>query len=52
MEISAILMGQRIRSARKAIGMSTDELDEKVGVAVESIGHTECDARKFSLYLI
>lgn len=52
MEISAILMGQRIRSARKAIGMNTDELAEKVGVAVESIGHIECGARKPSLNLL
>ena len=52
MEISAILMGQRIRSARKAKEMSTEELAEKVGVAVESIGHIECGARRPSLNLI
>ena len=51
MEISAILMGQRVRSARKAKEMSTEELAEKVGVAVESIGHIECGARKPSLNL-
>lgn len=52
MEISAILMGQRIRSARKSKQMSTEELAEKVGVAVESIGHIECGARKPSLNLL
>ena len=52
MEISAILMGQRIRSARKAKEMSTEELAEEVGVAVESIGHIECGARKPSLNLL
>lgn len=52
MEISAILMGQRIRSARKSKAMSTEELAEKVGVAVESIGHVECGARKPSLTLL
>ena len=52
MKISAILMGQRVRSARKAKEMSTEELAEKVGVAVESIGHIECGARKPSLNLL
>lgn len=52
MEISAILMGQRIRSARKSREMTTEELAEKVGVAVESIGHIECGARKPSLTLL
>ena len=44
MEISANIMGQRVRSARKAKEMSTEELAEKVNVAVESIGHIECGA--------
>ena len=52
MEISAIIMGQRVRSARKAKEMSTEELAEKVNVAVESIGHIECGARKPSLTLL
>ena len=52
MEISAILMGQRVRAARKMKQMNTDELAEKVGVAVESIGHIECGARKPSLTLL
>ena len=50
--ISAILMGQRVRAARKMKQMNTDELAEKVGVAVESIGHIECGARKPSLTLL
>ncbi len=52
MEISTIILGQRVRSARKAKGMTTEELAEKVGVAVESIGHIECGARKPSLTLL
>ncbi len=52
MEISTLIMGQRVRSARKARGMSTEELAEKVGVAVESIGHIECGARRPSLSLL
>ncbi len=52
MEISTMIMGQRVRSARKAKGMSTEELAEKVGVAVESIGHIECGARRPSLTLL
>ncbi len=52
MEISATILGQRVRSARKAKEMTTEELAEKVGVAVESIGHIECAARKPSLTLL
>ena len=52
MEISAILMGQSMCSTRKAKEMSTEELTEKVGVAVESIGYIECGARKPSLNLL
>ena len=52
MEISAILMGQSMCSIRKAKEMSTEELTEKVGVAVESIGYIECGARKPSMNLL
>ena len=46
MEVSAIIMGQRVRAARQAKKMKTEELAEKVNIAVESIGHIECGARK------
>ena len=46
MELSAIIMGQRVRAARQAKKMKTEELAEKVNIAVESIGHIECGARK------
>ena len=52
MEVSAIIMGQRVRAARQAKKMKTEELAEKVNIAVESIGHIECGARKPSLNLL
>ncbi len=52
MELSGIIIGQRVRSARKAKQMSMEDLAEKVGIAVESIGHVECGARKPSLKLL
>lgn len=52
MELSAIIMGQRVRAARQAKKMKTEELAEKVNIAVESIGHIECGARKPSLTLL
>ena len=45
-------MGQRVRAARKMKQTNSDELAEKVGVAVESIGHIECGARKPILTLL
>lgn len=48
-DISNIVMGQRIRAARKARNVKADELAEAVGIAVESIGHIECGARRPSL---
>ena len=44
-----VTMGQRIRSARKMRGMNADELAAKIGIAVESLGHIECGAKKTSL---
>ncbi len=52
MELSGIIIGQRVRSARKAKQMSMEELAEKVGIATESIGHVECGARNPSLKLL
>ena len=52
MELSAIIMGQRVRAARQAKKMKTEELAVKVNIAVESIGHIECGARKPSLTLL
>lgn len=49
MNISNIIMGQRIRATRKARGIKAEALAEAVGIAVESIGHIECGARKPSL---
>ncbi len=49
MDISNIVMGQRVRAARRSRGMKADTLAEAVGVAVESIGHIECGARRPSL---
>lgn len=49
MNISNIIMGQRIRAARKARGIKAEKLAESVGIAVESIGHIECGSRKPSL---
>ena len=45
-------MGQKVRTARKMKQMNTNERAEKVGVAVESIGHIECSTRKPSLTLL
>jgi len=39
MEINIVLMGQRIRAARKEKNISSDYLAEKVGLAVESLWH-------------
>ena len=41
MEISAIITGQRVRSARKTREMSTVELAEKVGVSSQYISDLE-----------
>lgn len=49
MEVSAIIMCQRVRAARQAKKMKTEELSEKVNIAVESIGYIEYGARKPSL---
>ena len=52
MEVSAIIMGQRVRAAKQAKKAKTEELAEKVNIAVESICHIECGARKPSLTLL
>jgi len=44
-----VLMGKRIREARKARGMTAEQLAEKIGIATESLRHLECAARKPSL---
>lgn len=49
MDISNIVMGQRIRATRISRGMKADKLAEAVGIAAESIGHIECGARRPSL---
>ena len=49
MEINIVLMGQRIRAARKEKKVSSEVLAEKVGIAVESLWHIENGARNTSL---
>lgn len=49
MDINIVIMGQRIRAARKMKHMSADALAEKIGIAAESLGHIECGSRKPSL---
>lgn len=40
------LIGERIRSVRRQREMSAAVLAEAIGIAVESLGHIECGARK------
>ena len=49
MDMNIIVMGQRVRAARKLRNMTAEALAEKIGIAVESLGHIECGARKPSL---
>lgn len=42
-------LGKRIRSQRKLLGMTQEELSEKVGVSCSFIGHIERGSRKLSL---
>ena len=49
MDMNIIVMGQRVRTARKLRNMTAEALAEKIGIAVESLGHIECGARKPSL---
>lgn len=49
MDINILIMGQRVRTARKMRNMTAEALAEKIGIAVESLGHIECGARKPSL---
>lgn len=49
MDINILVMGQRVRAARKMRNMTAEALAEKIGIAVESLGHIECGARKPSL---
>lgn len=49
MDINVAEMGRRIRSARKNKNVSAELLAEQIGLAVESLGHLECGARKPSL---
>lgn len=49
MSINTVIMGQRIRAARKMNDMSAEALAEKIGIEPESLGHIECASRKPSL---
>lgn len=49
MEMNVILMGRRIRTARKEQCMPAETLAERAGITPESLGHIECGVRKPSL---
>lgn len=49
MEIDSVLIGNRIRTARKLRGMTADVLAEKIGLAVVTLRHIETGANKTSL---
>lgn len=42
-------LGKRIRSQRKLLGMTQEELSERAGVSCSFIGHIERGSRKLSL---
>jgi len=44
-----ILLGQRIRAARQAAGLSQEKLAEMVGLTSQHISHTEVASTKISL---
>lgn len=43
------ILGQRIRKARKILGLSQEELAEKVGISVTHMSHIETGNTKLSL---
>jgi transcriptional regulator with XRE-family HTH domain len=49
LDINILVMGQRIRSARRMRNMTAEVLAEAIGITSESLGHIECGARKPSL---
>lgn len=52
MELDMKTIGRRVRTARKAFGLTVENLAERVGVANESLAHIECGARRPSLTLL
>jgi transcriptional regulator with XRE-family HTH domain len=42
-------LGKRIRNQRRLLGMTQEELSERVGVSCSFIGHIERGSRKLSL---
>lgn len=44
-----VLLGQKIRTARLAAGLSQEQLAEKVGLTSQHISHTEVASTKISL---
>ncbi|MBQ2433145.1 MAG: helix-turn-helix transcriptional regulator, partial [Clostridia bacterium] len=42
-------LGKRIREQRRALGLTQEQLAEKVGVSLSFIGHIERGSRKASL---
>lgn len=45
-------MGRRIREVRRLRQMTAEQLSERIGMAVESLGHIECGNRRPSLSVL
>lgn len=49
MEMDTVLIGRRIRAARKMRDLTADVLSERIGVAVQTLRHIESGANKTKL---
>ena len=49
MDIKILVLGQRVRAARRMRNITAEILAKTIGITVESLGHIECGARKPSL---
>lgn len=52
MSIDIKEMGRRIREVRRLRQMTAEQLSERIGMAVESLGHIECGNRRPSLSVL
>lgn len=52
MDIDFVLVGQRIREARRICGMTAEVLAEQIGLASESLRHIEIASSKPSLHTL
>lgn len=52
MSIDMKEMGRRIREVRRLRQMTAEQLSERIGMAVESLGHIECGNRRPSLSVL